>query len=349
MSRKMQMSEFFIAPFFTVLFSLLLCYALDMNIQKLKDEIISARQITKPEALALLNVDIEKLSKAANEIREYFCGCSFDVCSILNGKSGRCSENCKFCAQSIHYKTLIEEYPLIENKDELVKSANYNKHKGVLRLAIVTSGKKLNDEEFEIICQNYKTIASKCDIFLCASHGLLTCEQFKSLKIAGVKRYHCNIETSRNFFPYICTTHSYDDRINVIKNAQAADLEVCSGGILGLGESMEDRIDMAFTIRKLNIKSVPVNVLSPIKGTPLEFNKIVPYDEVRRTIAIFRFILPTAAIRMAASRGLMQDKGRLIFMSGANACITGDMLTTTGIHVDDDMSMLKQLAFEVRL
>ena len=219
----------------------------------------------------------------------------------------------------------------------------------ILRFSIVTSGRGLSNKETAITCANYKAIADNCNIVLCASHGLLSNEQLKKLKAAGVSRIHCNLETSRSYFPNICTTHTYDDRINIIKAAQKIGFEICSGGIFGLGESWEDRIDMAFEIRKLGIKSIPVNILHAIKGTPLESNKPLSLAEVRRIVAVFRFILPDAVIRMAAGRGLMADKGRSIFLSGANACITGDMLTTAGVHVDEDMLMIKELGYKAEM
>ena len=173
----------------------------------------------------------------------------------------------------------------------------------------------------------------------------MTHEQLKALKKSGVRRIHCNIETGKGFFGQICTTHTYEDKINAIKLAQSEGLEVCSGGIFGLGETWPDRIDLAFELRELGIKSVPINILSAVKGTPLENQKPLSIDEARKIAALFRFILPEAAIRMAGGRGLLPDKGRSVFLSGANACITGDLLTTAGIGVDEDLSMLKEIGF----
>ena len=183
---------------------------------------------------------------------------------------------------------------------------------------------------------------------MCASHGLLTLEQLKALKNAGVERIHCNLETNKNYFPKICTTHTYEDRINTIKLAQSVGLEVCSGGIFGLDETWVDRIDLALELRELGIKSIPINILRMIKGTPLENNKTLPLAEIRLIVAIFRFILPDAAIRMAAGRGLFPDKGKEIFLSGSNACITGDMLTTAGVHVDEDMLIFNELGYKIK-
>ena len=317
-------------------------------IQQIKNKILNGFQINKEDAMQLISADLEKLSTASNELRQHFCGNAFDICTIINGKNGKCSENCKFCAQSAHYKVSIEEYPLLDCKS-LLKEAIYNRDKGILRYSVVTSGKNLVEDELESVCNSYSKIRKNCDISLCASHGLLSIEQLLKLKNAGVRRYHNNLETSRRNFPNICTTHTYDDKINTIKAAQKAGLEVCSGGIIGLGETMEDRIDMALDIRGLGIKSVPVNILSPIPETPYGKLPVLTTDEVRKTVAIFRFILPDAAIRLAGGRNLLADKGRSLFLSGANAAISGDMLTTSGIIISDDMRMIKELKFEVKM
>lgn len=317
-------------------------------LEKLKNSVLNGYQITKEDAIKLVDVDLEDLCNAANELRNYFCGNSFDICTIINGKSGRCSEDCKYCAQSSHYKVSIEDYPLLSS-EELLKGAKYNQEKGILRYSIVTSGKRLSDIEVDKICESYSQIKEECGISLCASHGLLSYESFKKLKDAGVDRYHNNLETSRRNFPNICTTHTYDDKIAAIKNAQKAGLTVCSGGILGLGETMEDRIDMALDIRDLGVKSIPINILNPILGTPYEGSEILSTEEVRRVVSIFRFILPDGAIRLAGGRGLIDKKGKTTFTSGANAAISGDMLTTAGISIQDDMEMIEELGFEVSM
>ena len=302
--------------------------------------------ITRQEAIALVTTDSEKLFLSAEKIRKKFCGNSFDICSIINGKSGKCTENCKYCAQSAHYKTNIKEYPLLET-DEIFEQAKHNADKNVTRFAIVTSGKKLTDGEIDKVCQTYRKIKDNCKILLCGSMGLLSYKQFVKLKEAGVTRYHCNLETSRNFFPNVCTTHTYNDKINTILNAKKAGLEVCSGGIFGMGETFEDRIDMFFDLYNLGIKSVPINVLNPIKKTPFENNKVLSQEEIKRIVAIARFILPNAFIRLAGGRFLFKDKCASVFSCGANATITGDMLTTSGTLIEDDLNTIKQLGFEI--
>lgn len=318
------------------------------TINNIKNNILNGYAITKEEAMSLIHMDLDELCMSADIIRKHFCGNSFDICSIVNGKSGKCSEDCKYCAQSSYYKTLINDYSLLDN-NRLIKEAIYNKNKGILRYSIVTSGKKLSDYEIDKVCKSYFKIKKNCDIALCASHGLLTYEQFKKIKNAGVIRYHNNLETSRRNFTNVCTTHTYDDKINAIKSAQQSGLEVCSGGIVGLGETYEDRIDMIFDIRNLGVKSIPVNILNPIVGTPYENLPVLTTEEICRIVAIFRFIVPNAIIRLAGGRGLMKDKGKLVFKAGANGAISGDMLTTSGISIDEDISMIKELGFEVKM
>lgn len=314
-------------------------------LNNIKDRIIQGALITKQEALLLSQYSANELAACANEIREVFCHNQFDLCSIINGKSGRCSENCKYCAQSIHYNTNIEEYDLL-NIERIVEEAKHNDQKGVERFSIVTSGRALSDTQLDYICQVDQAIQQSCKLSICASHGLLRFDQFQRLKAAGVTRYHNNLETSRRYFPSVCTTHTYDDKIDAIHAARQAGLDICSGGIIGMGETMEDRIDLALTLRELNITSIPMNILSPIPGTPFAHMTPIQDNDVIKTIAIFRFILPSAMIRLAGGRGRFQDKGKQLFISGANAAITGDMLTTQGISIDDDKRMLTELGYQ---
>lgn len=316
--------------------------------KQIKDKIINGIDITYNEALSLINAPFDELLNCADEIREHFCKNIFDVCSIINAKSGRCSEDCKFCAQSAHYKTDISEYPLLD-KDKIVKEALYMAEKGVLRFSIVTSGKALTDKDVDIIAEVIKEIKSKSNISICASLGLLSASNFEKLKNAGLERVHNNLEASKNYFPKVCSTHTFDDKVNALKKAVSSGLSVCSGGIIGLGETMHDRIDLAFSLKELGIKSVPLNILSNIKGTPYENNKKLSESEILRTAAIFRFILPDAFIRLAGGRAQLSDFGKKAFLSGINAVITGDMLTTSGISVDTDMQMIKDTGYIVEL
>ena len=199
------------------------------------------------------------------------------------------------------------------------------------------------------MCEVIRSIKKEVGISVCVSFGLLKEQQFRKLKEEGVTRVHNNLETSRRNFPNICTTHTFDDKVEAIRAAQAAGLSVCSGGIMGLGETAEDRIDMALSLRELGIKSVPVNMLNPIPGTPLEGNQKLTQEDMRRIVAVYRFLLPEASIRLAGGRGLLPDKGKGCFVSGANAAISGDMLTTAGITMKTDMELLKELGYEARL
>lgn len=306
---------------------------------------MSGENITRAEALSLAKAPLEELCAAADEIRQAFCGSGFDICTIINGKSGRCSENCKFCAQSSAYNTGIEEYPLLDD-ETVIKAAKHNAERGILRFSIVTSGKRLSDADVDRVCRIVRGIKAECSISVCVSLGLLNEEQFRRLREAGVSRVHNNLETSRRFFPQICTTHTYDEKIAAIKAAQAAGLSVCSGGIAGLGETFEDLIDMAIEIRELGVRSVPINMLNPIKDTPLENNERLTNEDMRRICAIYRFINPSAAIRLAGGRIQLGDNGRACFKSGANAAISGDMLTTTGATIANDMELLKELDYK---
>lgn len=317
-------------------------------VQGLKEKVLCGGQIEKKEAMALVDAELEELCEAADEIRKKFCQNGFDICTIINGKSGKCSENCKYCAQAGCYAASVEEYPLLP-VEKLVEGATRNAKQGVLRYSIVTSGRRLNKEEVDRVCESVQEIKKETDIGVCVSLGLLEEEDFVNLKKAGVSRVHNNLEASRQYFPKVCTTHTYDDKIAAIQAAKKAGLSVCSGGIMGIGETMEDRIDMALTLRKLEICSVPVNMLNPIPGTPLEHQKILSEDEMCRILAVYRFILPNASIRMAGGRGLLPDKGERCFRSGANAAISGDMLTTSGITVEKDMEMLQRLGYIPKL
>lgn len=318
------------------------------TVKELKKKVLEGKLITKEEALTLVDVPLEELSQVANEIREYFCGNKFDICTIINGKSGKCSENCKYCAQSAFFNTAVEEYELLE-EEILVRQAKYNKERGVLRYSIVTSGKKLNEQEVDNLCKSIPAIRQETGIHVCASLGLLDENAFRKLKKAGISRVHNNLETSRNNFPNVCTTHTFDEKVKSIKAAIGAGLDVCSGGIMGLGETMEDRIDMVLEIRDLGVRSVPINMLNPIKGTPYEKNQMLNNEEMCRIVAIVRFLVPDASVRLAGGRGLLPDKGRQCFLSGANAAISGDMLTTGGITIEMDMKMLRELGYQIAL
>ena len=313
-------------------------------INTLKEKIIGGGLIDKSEAMSLLDVDLTALCEAADEIRSTLNGSKIDTCTILNGKSGLCTENCKYCAQSAHNHTGVKEYPML-TVGEIVERGLENAKLGVDRFDVVTAGLRLNDEDVDTLCRAYSQIKEQTDLELCSSNGLLSYEQFVRLHDAGVTRIHNNLETSRRFFPSVCTSHTYDEKIETIRAAKKAGMEICSGGIIGMGETMEDRIDMALELQSLGVRSIPINVLMPIKGTALENQPPLSDEEILRTIALFRFINPKADIRLAGGRKLLDDHGRQAFKSGANASIIGNMLTSIGNNVDEDFAMFEELGF----
>lgn len=318
-----------------------------MELEKLKNKVLNGGDISRQEAIDLYKEDYDELRKAAEEIREHFCQDQFDMCTIINAKSGRCPENCKFCAQSAHSNTEVEAYSLLD-KDIIVKDAVDKYRRGVPRYSLVSSGRSLTEDDIDKVCEIVKDIhEQEPEVKVCLSGGLISAEGFKKLKDAGVLRIHNNLESSENFFKEICTSHTYDQKIQAIKDAKNAGMEVCSGGIIGLGEDIEDRVDMFFNLKDLNVASIPVNVLNPVKGTPMENNKILDQEEINRTIAICRFINPKAAIRLAGGRANMEELGKSCFRSGANAAITGDMLTTRGASLEDDMQMVKEMDYDI--
>ncbi len=316
-------------------------------VENLASQVMEGKAITRDEVLRLYNQPLRELCREADRIRRHFCSNGFDLCAIVNAKSGRCSENCRFCAQSGANRTGAQEYPLLD-EEEIVRQARRNAEQGILRYSMVTSGRRLTDEEVGRMCRAAERICRETSLSVCVSFGLLDEAQYRRLKAAGVTRVHNNLETSRRNFPNICTTHTFADKLRAIRAAQSAGLFVCSGGIMGLGETIEDRIDMALTLRELEIKSVPVNMLNPIPGTPLGENEPLSAEDMCRIVAVYRFLLPDAAIRLAGGRGLLADRGRSCFMSGANAAISGDMLTTAGITAETDKQMFKELGYEVR-
>jgi biotin synthase len=321
---------------------------MDSFILAMEKKVLSGFSISFEEAEMLSQTkDAEALYSAANQIREQLNGSKADLCSIMNAKSGACSENCRYCAQSAHYQTGVKEYPLV-NRKEVLKLALENESAGVKRFSLITSGNTLSPEDFEQIISIYQELRKKTKLDLCASLGKLSFEQSVLLKNKGITMYHHNIETSRNFYPKICTTHSYEDRIQSIQNIQKAGLPVCSGGIIGMGETMRDRLEMAFELKHLGIKSIPINILTPIPGTPLEKQPSLSPEEVFRTIAVFRFIHPTAFIRYAGGRkalGSEQSKG---YRAGINAALVGNFLTTAGNTIAEDKRLISEQGLEVQ-
>ncbi len=320
----------------------------ETNVKKLAEKIIAGYRLKRGDDLSFfLTAPLSELQEGAGRIQEHFCGNHVDFCTIINGRSGRCGENCKYCAQAACHKTGIDEYPFLD-KEEIIENAKANQEAGANRFAIVTSGRALVGKDFDKAIDTYKTMKKTLSIDLCASHGILDRESFRRLRAAGVTSYHHNIETSRRFFPEICTSHTYDDRIRTIKIAQEEGFCVCSGGIIGMGETWEDRLDMAISLAELGIESIPINSLMAIPGTGMEGREPLPTEDILRTIAIFRYINPTANIRLAAGRKLLPENGATALKSGASASITGNMLTTSGTTIKEDMEMIERLGLTNR-
>lgn len=287
------------------------------------------------------------LFAAAGRVRDHFRGSTVDICSIVNAKSGACSEDCSYCAQSIHHATGAPVYPLI-SIDRMSEAAESARKNGARRFCIVTSGRGIESrDDLKNIAKGVKRVR-EMGLAPCATLGTLTLEQLAYLKDSGLDRYHHNIETSRDYFPRICTTHTFYDRLEVLHNARSLGLSVCSGGILGMGEDMEDRINMAISLRELDVDSVPINFLMPIMGTPLEQVTPITPLEALHSIALFRLILPEKEIRVCAGRGTaLGQLHPLVFLAGADGFMIGNYLTTSGLNPKDDLKMIQDLGLRI--
>lgn len=312
--------------------------------------ILDSGEITPKEAEQLIHVSDEDtmiLLAMADKIRQKFSGNEVDLCAIVNARSGKCPENCKFCAQSAHHETGVTVYPFMSEED-IVEHAKKAKEAGAIRFSIVTSGRNTNNpKEFEQILSALHRIHEETGLEICCSLGLLTYEQAVQLKAIGVTRYHSNIETAPSNFPNICSTHNFADKMSTIENAKKAGIRVCSGGILGLNETLEQRVEMAYELKRLGIDSVPLNILNPIKGTPFEHNKPLAPLEILRTFAMFRFVLPHAQIRTAGGREVnLRDLQALALTGGLNGIMVGGYLTTDGRSPLQDLQMIEDLQLE---
>lgn len=291
----------------------------------------------------LLDLPFPELIALADKVRRENSIDTVDLCNILNAKSGSCGEDCKFCAQSARHSTHAAKYPLKEDK-AILAAARQAKAMGADRFDIVTSGNTLTDAEIKRIAGCMSEIRAKIGIKICASLGKLDGKALKLLKRSGLGRYHHNIETSPRYFRKIVTTHSFEDRVKTIRAAKDAGLEVCSGGIIGMGETWDDRIEMALILKKLKVDSVPINILVPIEGTSLKnFERISAIDAIR-TIALFRIILKEKTIKVAAGReSALKDYQALAFMAGANGMLIGGYLTIRGRGVAEDRKLVKEI------
>ena len=317
------------------------------------DEIRSAAKrgtaVSAKTALAILDSpqgEFPEIMAAATRMRRKFFGDHVIMCSILNAKSGACPENCKFCAQSAHHKTGIEVYGLRSSK-QIVTAYKAASKLPITHFGIVTSGESLNDKGIEQVCKAVRNFRKK-DVEWCASLGSLTVEQFRQLKAAGLKRFHHNLETAGSFFPNICTTHTYADRIKTLHAARKAGLEICSGGILGMGETMKQRVEFAFTLQNEKVDSIPLNFLVPVKGTGMENMPPMKPLDILRCVAMFRMVNPKAEIKVCAGRIHLRDLQSMVFYAGATGIMVGDLLTVAGREVKMDLQMLEDLELHSR-
>lgn len=320
-----------------------------MLIQQLKDKILKGENISADEAYKLCELapnNREELRSAAREITQKYCSRTFDSCSIINARSGKCSENCKWCAQSAHHSTDIETYPLI-SREKCMEAAELNRRQGIKRFSLVTSGRKMSGKDLDIACSYYNEMRRQGGLQLCASMGLLNKEELQKLFDSGVTRYHCNLEAGPSHFSTLCTTHTVEDKIKTILAAKEIGMEVCSGGIIGMGETPQQRVELALELRRVTPESIPINVLSPIKGTPLENQPLIDEEDVIDTIALFRFIHPKCTIRFAGGRARLSRQAKMQCLAiGFNGGIVGDLLTTLGSTVDEDKSMIADCGYE---
>ncbi len=313
-------------------------------------KVLNGEQLTFAEALQLTQIDeadIPILLGIANKVRISFTGDQIDTCEIVNARSGGCSEDCKFCAQSAHHDVEFDSYSLM-SEDQILQAAKTAESHGAYRFCIVTAGCGMkHDPDFEKIIQSIQRIGHETGLERCCSLGILAPDHVKSLKAAGITRYHHNLETSKSFFEQICTTHTYEERVETIKNVKAEGLEACSGGIIGLGETWEQRLELAFALKELDVDSIPINVLNPVKGTALEDRPPLKPLEVLQTFAIFRFILPTKILRYAGGRE--KALGELVplgFLSGINGMLIGNYLTTSGRGAAADLNTAHSLGLK---
>ncbi len=312
-------------------------------IKNLEEKILKGGCISKEDAFCIADFsgnELFELFASANKIRNHFMGNTVGLCSIVNAKSGACPEDCSFCAQSFRSKAKIEVYPLM-SKEDIIRNARKAKKSGTIRFSIVTSGKRISELNLLEIEDMIAEIR-KIGLIPCASLGMLGGRELSMLRSAGLDRYHHNLETSEGFFSRICSTHSYADKLRTIDAVKSVGLSICSGGIFGMGESWQDRIDMAFLLRELDVDSVPINFLIPIKGTPLGYREYLhPFDALK-IISLYRYILPQKEIRICGGRmQILGEFNSMVFLAGADSLLIGNYLTTSGRNCEDDFKLIE--------
>ncbi|MFN3926635.1 MAG: biotin synthase BioB [Pseudanabaenaceae cyanobacterium] len=328
---------------------------LNQWLEKLGDRIISTKTgISRSEALAIAErvksqAEILELAKTADRVREALCGKVVDLCSIINIKSGNCSENCAFCSQSAHHPSPNSPIYGLKTSDEIVAQAKQAAEQGAKRFCLVSQGRGIKynsprSHEFQEILGTVRRIIAEAGIKPCCALGELTLEQAQALKEAGVTRYNHNLESSERFYPQIVSTHTWRDRVATVQNLKAVGIQACTGGIIGMGETWADRIDLALALRELEVESVPINLLNPRPGTPLgHLPKLDPYEALK-TIALFRLLLPKQILRYAGGReAVMGELQALGLKAGINAMLVGNYLTTLGQPASADQQMLAEL------
>ncbi|MBU5637595.1 biotin synthase BioB [Geomonas sp. Red69] len=315
-------------------------------ISEIAERIIAGESITPEEAVRLSDAqgsELFDLFRAATRVKEHFVGNEVHLCSIINAKSGRCAENCAFCAQSAHHTTDAPVYPLVQ-EEQMVECAKAAETNGSACFGIITSGTTVKGQELEQILAALRRIRKETTILPSCSLGIIDEETARKLKDAGMDTYHHNLETAESFFPNICTTHAYQEDVDTVRAVKKAGVKICSGGIFGMGESAAQRVEMAFTLKELDVDSVPMNFLNPIEGTRLEGASNISAQECLKTIAIYRLILPGKRITICGGREKnLRDLQSWIFFAGANGTMIGNYLTTAGRNVDTDLTMFGDL------
>lgn len=319
-----------------------------MNLDNCLRQIQDGRALAYDQALILARAaGLDELCRAADTLRRIFHANSFDLCSIINARCGKCSEDCRYCAQSAHYPAAIDSYEQIDTETALNQAKENDRH-GVRRLSLVTAGRAVKDDQLEKLGGLYAQLHRETDLLFCASMGFLTPDKARRLVAFGVRRYHCNLESCREFFPQVCSTHGWEEKAATIHIARAAGMEICSGGIIGMGETLEQRLQLAFELRELEVLSIPINILTPIAGTPMAEVEPISFPEVLRAVALFRLINPQAVIRMAGGRNRFGRDQYRCFAAGANGAIVGNYLTTAGNGLVQDLEAIGKMGFRGR-